>query len=339
MLKVHMFSQAYVQQNIYFNNMATLNVKNLKITKRPLYVPSLHKIKNVLEEGLCTNFAEVKVEVVDCPDLTQKPFLLSASGLSGNPTILEFGGPSYLLPLVQRDKIYDIHQFLEHLNYSDNAFVIGAGAGPWPYLNCNCELMMNLVVSSSEIKNETRIASVDKSSEKCTLETLNGNETRLALLANLFLSEGKTGSVLKVHVKKRIGEDDFIACMQKALAHHYENKLVGIGGTFLINEGKVKQHIMQDFSTTPLNNVQQLNDWLRFYNMSTPLVAVGTFVSSETDLDLRVQHFHSFSQHGEGGHYHIDTTPETIEYLGYFNLGNNLYRIDQPEKSLKFGKD
>lgn len=87
--------------------------------------------------------------------------------------------------------------------------------------------MMNLVVSSSEIKNETRIASVDKSSEKCTLETLNGNETRLALLANLFLSEGKTGSVLKVHVKKRIGEDDFIACMQKALAHHYENKLVG----------------------------------------------------------------------------------------------------------------
>lgn len=35
----------------------------------------------VLEEGLSTNFAEVKVEVVDCPDLTQKPFLLSASGI------------------------------------------------------------------------------------------------------------------------------------------------------------------------------------------------------------------------------------------------------------------
>ncbi|XP_035742224.1 ester hydrolase C11orf54 homolog [Vespa mandarinia] len=319
--------------------MATLDVKKLKITERPLYVPSLHEIKNVLEEGLSTNFAEVKVEVVDCPDLTQKPFLLSASGLSGNPTILEFGGPSYLLPLVQRDKIYDIRQLLEHLNYSDKAFVIGAGAGPWPYLNCNCELMMNLVISSSEIKNETRIASVDKSSEKCTLEILNGNETRLALLANLFLSQGETGSVLKVHVKKRIGEDDFVASMQKALAHHYENKLVGIGGTFLINKGKVKQHVMQDFSTKSLNNVQQLNDWLRFYNMSTPLVAVGTFVSSETDLDLRVQHFHSFSHHGEGGHYHIDTTPETIEYLGYFNLGNNLYRIDQPDKSLKFGKD
>lgn len=319
--------------------MATLDVKKLKITCRPLHVPSLNEIKTVLEEGLSTNFAEVKVEVVNCPDLTKEPFLLSASGLSGNPTIFEIGGPSYLLPIVQKDKLYDIHELLKHINYSDKSFVIGAGAGPWPYINSNCELMMNLVISSSGIKNETRIASVDKSSGNCKLETLNDNETRLALLANLFISKGETGSVLKVHVKRRTGKDDFVACMQKALAHHYKDKLVGFGGTFLINEGKVKQHVMPDFSSIPLDNVQQLDDWLNFYNMSTPLVAVGTFVSSETDLDLRVQHFHSFSHHGEGGHYHIDTTPETIEYLGYFNLGNNLYRIDQPAKSLKFGKD
>lgn len=319
--------------------MATLDVKKLKFTCRPLHVPSLNEIKTVLEEGLSTNFAEVKVEVVNCPDLTKEPFLLSASGLSGNPTIFEIGGPSYLLPIVQKDKLYDVHELLKHINYSDKSFVIGAGAGPWPYINSNCELMMNLVISSSGIKNETRIASVDTSSGNCKLETLNGNETRLALLANLFISKGETGPVLKVHAKRRTGKDDFIACMQKALAHHYKDKLVGFGGTFLINEGKVKQHVMPDFSITPLNNLQQLDDWLNFYNMSTPLVAVGTFVSSETDLDLRVQHFHSFSHHGEGGHYHIDTTPETIEYLGYFNLGNNLYRIDQPAKSLKFGKD
>ncbi|KAI4495910.1 hypothetical protein M0802_008316 [Mischocyttarus mexicanus] len=319
--------------------MATLDVKEIKITNRQLHVPSLDEIKNILEEGLSTNFAEVNVEVVNCPDLTKKPFSLSASGLSGDPTILEIGGPSYLLPLVQRDKLYDVHELLKRINNSDKSFVIGAGAGPWPYLNSNCELMMNLVISSSGIKNETRIASVDKANENCKLETLIGNETRLALLANLFVSKGETGTVLKVHAKKRTGKDDFIACMQKALGRHYKDKLVGLGGTFLINDGKVKQHVMPDFSTTPLNTVEQLDDWLHFYNMSTPLIAVGTFVSAETDLDLRVQHFHSFSHHGEGGHYHIDTTPDTIEYLGYFNLGNNLYRIDQPAKSLKFGKD
>lgn len=320
--------------------MATLHhLENVNIVKRSLHVPSLQEVKNVLEEGLSTNFAEFKVEVVDCPNLMEKPFSLSASGLNGDATVLEIGGPSYLLPLVYRDKVYDVQALLKDLHYSDEAFVIGAGAGPWPYLNCNCELMMNLAVSSSGIKNETRIALVDKLNSNCTLQQLSGNETRFAVLANFFVSKGQAGPVLKVHAKKRTGNDDFIACMQKTLANRYKNELVGIGGTFLMKNGKVKQHVMPDFSTIPLDTLNKLNNWLHFYDMSTPLIAVGTFVSSEVDLDLRVQHFHSFSHHGEGGHYHIDTTPETIEYLGYFNLGTNLYRIDKPATALQFGKD
>jgi hypothetical protein len=52
--------------------------------------------------------------------------------------------------------------------------------------------------------------------------------------------------------------------------------------------------------------------------------------TNECDLDLRLQHFHSFSKHGEGGHYHYDTTPETVEYEGYFNVGHRIVRIDKP---------
>ena len=319
--------------------MTTLKAKELDIIKKQLHVPSLNEIKDVLQEGLAKNFDEAQVEIVDCPDLTAEPFTLAAPGLNGNATLLEIGGPSYLLPSVQRNKLYDVEQLLNHLQYSKDSLVIGAGAGPWPYLNSNCELIMNMKVSPSGVKNETRIASVDTKSGDCVLQNLPNKETRLALLANLFVSEGKPGQVLKVHAKKRTGSDDFIACMQKALAQHYKNNLVGLGGAFLMRDGKIKQHIMPDFSTTPLNTEAQLNNWLRFYNMSTPLVAVGTFVSSESDVDLRVQHFHSFSNHGEGGHYHIDTTPETIEYLGYFNLGATLYRVDQPETGVEFGKD
>lgn len=33
--------------------------------------------------------------------------------------------------------------------------------------------------------------------------------------------------MLKVHVKKRIGPDDYIKSMQSALAKHYGNKIVG----------------------------------------------------------------------------------------------------------------
>ncbi|XP_066587383.1 ester hydrolase C11orf54 homolog [Prorops nasuta] len=318
--------------------MTALNLKDLCIEKRTLYVPTFDEIKNVLELGLKKNFEEFSIEIVDCVDLTKQPFNLAATGLVGNPTLLEIGGPSFLLPTVQRNKIYDIKSLLKEINFKNDGFVIGAGAGPWPYINSNCELMMNILISSSEVKNKSHIASVNKE-DQCHLQTLPNNETRLALLANLFVSEGKPGKVLKVYARKRIGQNDFIACMQKELANHYTENLVGLGGTFVMNSGKIKQHVMPDFSLKPLNSIIELEEWLHYYNMSCPLVAAGTFVSSESDIDLRVQHFHSFSNHGEGGHYHIDTTPETIEYLGYFNIGSTLYRVDQPTVPLQFGKD
>jgi len=51
---------------------------------------------------------------------------------------------------------------------------------------------------------------------------------------------------------------------------------------FEVRNGKVKQHIMPAFSDTPLTSETQLNNWLHFYDMKTPLIAVGTFVSAET---------------------------------------------------------
>lgn len=34
----------------------------------------------VLEDGLSKNFSNVEVEVVDCPDLREKPWILAAPG-------------------------------------------------------------------------------------------------------------------------------------------------------------------------------------------------------------------------------------------------------------------
>ncbi|XP_058798060.1 ester hydrolase C11orf54 homolog [Phymastichus coffea] len=319
--------------------MTTLDPSDIKVLKRELHIPTLDEVKNVFITALKENFAEAEVEVVDCPDLTEEPFTLASQGLGGRLNIVEVGGPPYLLPKVNKTKVYDIQPLLKQFKYGDRAFIAGAGAGPWPYLNCNSELMMNVMIDCAKIKNGTRVASVNKKDQTCVLGTLKGNETRFALLANLFMCEGIPGKVLKVYAKKRIGKKDFISTMQEALAEHYQDKLVGLGGTFLIKEGKARQHVMPNFSDKPLNSVKELDNWLQFYEMSAPLVAVGTFVSAETDLDLRVQHFHSFSHHGEGGHYHIDTTPDDVEYLGYFNLGESLYRVDQPPNTLQFGKD
>lgn len=44
---------------------------------------------------------------------------------------------------------------------------------------------------------------------------------------------------------------------------------------------------MPDYSDIPLNTEAQLNNWLRFYEMETPLTAVGTFVSAETVSNIQ----------------------------------------------------
>jgi len=45
-------------------------------------------------------------------------------------------------------------------------------------------------------------------------------------------------------------------------------------------------------------------------------------------LNLRMEHFHCFSEHGDGGHFHYDVTPSEAEYVGYFNVPEFLYRVD-----------
>jgi hypothetical protein len=56
-------------------------------------------------------------------------------------------------------------------------------------------------------------------------------------------------------------------------------------------------------------------------------------------LDLRVEHTHCFSTHGEGGHYHEDVSPETVVYEGYFTPAERLFRIDRPSQTHGVGRD
>lgn len=286
----------------------------------------------MLETGLKTNFAEVSVEVADCPNLSKAPFHLASSGLGGDATIVEFGGPPFLLPLVDKTKVYDLVPLLRKIDGYDSKefFTCGAGAGPWPVFDQNCEGMLNLKVGSDgTLTNETHIARTVPGGIE--LSKVPSNETRCALLGNLFLCEGKAGKVLKVTAKKRTGEENFISAMRLTLVEYFtDDKTVGLGGVFLLKEGKAKQHVMDQFSKTPLHTDEDLNKWLTFHEMPAPLIAVGTMVTNEADLDLRLQHFHSFSKHGHGGHYHYDTTPETVEYEGYFNVGARIVRIDKP---------
>lgn len=322
--------------------MASIDTSYLPFEEKALYVPSLDEVCKVVAAGLKSNFATVQVEVVDCPNLTQDPFHLAGQGLNGTPTLLELGGPPYLLPLVDYTKLYDLVSCSERaLNFTKKEFLaIGAGAGPYPLVDTNCEGMYNLKVhANGHVLSESHLARVTPDRKRVILEKIPNTETRCALLGNIFLSEGKPGKVLKVKCKKRTGDKDFIASIRTTLEKHYGERTVGMGGVFLLKNGKAKQHVMSPFSETPINTDEEVNTWLNFFDMSATLIAVGTLVTNECDLDLRLQHFHSFSRHGEGGHYHIDTTPDTVEYEGYFNLGEKIVRVDKPVNTHKMGRD
>lgn len=53
--------------------------------------------------------------------------------------LIELGGPPFMLPTVQRDKVYELAGLARALG-RENALVAGAGAGPWPWAGVNCEV-------------------------------------------------------------------------------------------------------------------------------------------------------------------------------------------------------
>lgn len=286
---------------------------------------------SVLEDSLKKNFDIVSVEIVDSPDLTLEPYFLASPYIGGDTTIIEYGNDDYLLPLVDKSKVYDLVPIIRQIeSYKTKDFaVVGAGAGPFEFINQNCEGIFNMkVFANGTIINENHIVRTKGAGIEVT--KVPNNETRAALLGNIFLSEGKSGKVLKVTASNRTGDENFISAMRVGLTEKYSaDKFVGLGGVFVMKKGTANIHVMAPFSETPLDSDEKLNSWLTFHNFTGPLVAVGDFVSHQTDFKLRFQHFHVFSDHNEGGHYHYDITPEIVEYEGFFDVAERIILIDK----------
>ena len=129
-------------------SVSALPSDTLPVESKALAVLPLEEVAQCLERGLLENFSSASVTVVDCPDLTQSPWGLASQGLCGSPRILDIGGVPFLMPLVQREKLYDMTDYPRLTGSDSSGLVIGAGAGPWPFLNRNAEMMPNLYVNS-----------------------------------------------------------------------------------------------------------------------------------------------------------------------------------------------
>ena len=68
---------------------SALDSSTLAVESKPLNTPPLPEVVKVLQDGLKQNFSEVSVKVVECPDLTQKPWGLAAKGKKLSTKIIE----------------------------------------------------------------------------------------------------------------------------------------------------------------------------------------------------------------------------------------------------------
>jgi hypothetical protein len=297
------------------------------VEAHPLPPTTLQELLPAISQGLKHSFAESSVTIAPCPDLRQAPFHLAGEGLCGNERIADVGGPPNLHPLPKFDRKYSLLDLTRLMEMPrEGGFVLGAGAGPFHVIGNNSELMPNLSYSGDEVVNQSYYAQVEGDGSASCQKSPSED---CALMCNLFGSDGKPGDVLKITAKTRTGKEDFISWIQAALGDIFGDHPVSMGGLFLIRRGKARLHVMPDFSKEPLDTAQ-MGTWLRFFEMSAPLVCLSVFHSKDPGLDLRMSHTHCFSQHGEGGHYHEDTTPEEVEYEAYFNVAKVIYRIDRP---------
>lgn len=162
---------------------------------------------------------------------------------------------------------------------------------------------------------------------------------RVGFLANLFMSKGTHDPVIHVRAKVRTGPKNFVSCIRQGLKDHYGDRCVGMGGIFKIVSGNFKAHIMPDFD--PEMTEDTVDDWLKFFEFDCGAVFLSTMITGDpaeledTDesLHLRVEHTHFINMsNGQGGHYHYDTTPDEVEYIGYFAPAHTIYRIEDAFK-------
>lgn len=317
----------------------------LAATRLPLSPPPLSDLVPTLAACLQAYFEVVDVSLSDCPDLRAAPFHLAAEGLSGSPRIVEVGGQANLRPRPDFSKKYDLLSVSRLMEMGpEQGLLIGAAAGPFHVLGQNTELMPNISYRESfmpgegytgvDVENLTHYAKVTSQGDMLC-ERIGDDTTGFGLLANLYGCDGRPGPLLKITAKSRIGELNFPHAIRHCLTSAYGDKLISVGGVFVIRHGKTHIHVMPDFSKEPIATPEQADGWLKYFDVGAPLTCLSVFHSGNAgNLGLRMEHTHCFASDGRGvgGHYHydLDETRTEIEYEGWFNVAEMLYCIDLP---------
>ncbi|XP_018353059.1 PREDICTED: ester hydrolase C11orf54 homolog [Trachymyrmex septentrionalis] len=109
-----------------------------------------------------------------------------------------------------------------------------------------------------------------------------------------------------------------------------------LGGVLKMKYGSVACNLMWDDYQEPLLPFEEIvkRQQCPEIHLESDMIAVGTIINTEPNLWTHEQRygvslykrlaFHCFSDDGVGGQFISDTTPDTTEYEGYFNVAENI---------------
>ena len=316
----------------------------LTIEKAQFAKTSLEQISEALKKGLHINYKSVEISIVDCPNLKQ--WDCPAEGLSGNQKIIDVGGEPYMHDKKLIGAEFDYEEIAKKIG-SEKSYALGAGSGAMSCLGGHCG---ELVINENLITNESRsiIAQVDEN-QKCKSSKYTARKH--GGLGNIYYSDGKPGKVIKIMIKGRSGKQGSLpqamrTALKENLSTENDNHFA-VAGVFRILNGKIKSHVQPDYDTIKHEyydpkQMKCVKDFLKFYEPIGPhfqcYSILWTGDPTGGKLNLRESgehtHFHSYKGTQDAGHYHFDVTPEEIEYECYFNIPEEVHRVNNIYKEL-----
>ena len=316
----------------------------LTIEKAQFAKTSLEQISESLKKGLQKNYKLVEISIVDCPNLKQ--WDCPAEGLSGNQKIIDVGGEPYMHDKKLIGAEFDYEEIAKKIG-SEKSYALGAGSGAMSCLGGHCG---ELVINENLITNESRsiIAQVDEN-QKCKSSKYTARKH--GGLGNIYYSDGKPGKVIKIMIKGRSGKQGSLpqamrTALKENLSTENDNHFA-VAGVFRILNGKIKSHVQPDYDTIKHEyydpkQMKCVKDFLKFYEPIGPhfqcYSILWTGDPTGGKLNLRESgehtHFHSYKGTQDAGHYHFDVTPEEIEYECYFNIPEEVHRVNNIYKEL-----
>ena len=176
------------------------------------------------------------------------------------------------------------------------------------------------------VRNKSRKIFFDEARNYQT-QTITDSNPEFNILGNFFISEGKPGKVLKVHVKKRMG-CDFYRAIELAISQDFpyqvsQPQYIGLGGLFVAYNGNCNN--LPYFYNTSIRYTSMKRDWKKYHDVNKPLIAMGTIIN---EMCFRLSKNKKRIGQNIPSSFDIPDSHNTVEYLGYFYPAKELYHAD-----------